>query len=249
MGSEYRYSSRPASILRRSGIQTRPSDGHGGRPSGLDWPAWLALIERKRRLFQRNQNLNPAPLPAQYFVLATHSSFALEGIELTAEQVQDSISHGPAQRKFRSRAAQRVRNHVAILHGIENALRVGEPLKTSAVVRWYTSISSGLSTAGLGAAVMTRLENIARRINSPQLRLQPALQEIVQTHADLLSDPLLPSFNGILSRLLLRYHLGRCALPFVVFDPAARVSDVSPETALTLRLLVGIDESYDLLLK
>jgi hypothetical protein len=248
MGSEYRYSSRPPSILRRSGIQTRPSDGRAARPSGLDWPAWLALIERKRRLLARNQLLNPLPIPPQYFILATYSSFRLDGIDLTEKQVLDACSRAAPGRKLRSRAAQRLRNHSAILHHIENDLRLGQPIKPAAVVRWYTSISSGLSTNALGIEIMTRLEQVARRINAPQLRLQAALQEIVHTHTVLLSDPLFPSFNGILSRLLLRYHLGRCGLPFVVFNPSVRISNVSSEASLTLQVLTAIDESYDLLL-
>jgi hypothetical protein len=246
---KFRHSNRPAPILRRSGVQTRSPDDRRGRPAGLDWPAWLAIIERKRRLFHRHQSLKPTPLPARYFLLATYASFKLEGIDLTEKHVSDAASHGPPQRKFRSRSAQRIRNHVAILRHIENRLRIGQPLKTSAVIRWYTSISSGLSTTLPGQQTLSRLEHVARRINSPQLRLRPALQEVVQTHQDLLADPLFPSFNGILSRLLLRYHLGRCSLPFVIFDPAGQGSEPATPTSFTLQLLTAIDESYDQLMK
>jgi hypothetical protein len=134
------------------------------------------------------------------------------------------------------------------LHSIEGTLRNNWPLKSAAVLRWYTSISSGLSTNELGVEKMSRLEQIVRRIDSPQLRLQPSVQEIARTHVELLNDPLFPSFNGILSRLLLRYHLGRCSLPFVIFDEAIPISSLMLEQSLTLSLLASIDESFDSLL-
>jgi hypothetical protein len=246
MSGHRRHTSRPAILVRRPGIQRRTT--RCSRPAGLDWPAWLELIERKRRLLTRNQSNHALPIPSQYVLLATCSTFRLEGIELSDADVVDACSRGPARRKFRSRTAQRIRNHVAILHTIEDAIRLGQPLSVRAVVRWYTSISSGLSTTALAAQTMARLEHVARRINSPQLRLQLALQEIAGTYYQLLIDPVFPSFNGIISRLLLRYHLGRCGLPFVVFDPAWRAFDVSPETALTIQLLDAIDQSYDWML-
>jgi hypothetical protein len=248
MGSEYRYSARPPSILRRSAVPGSGSNGKSARPSGLDWPAWLALLERKRRLVAQNHAVNSLTTSPHYFFLATYSSFRLDGIDVTEEQVIDACAQTAAQRKLRSRADQRVRNHTAILHHIERTLRIGQSLKSAAVVRWYTSISSGLCNSALGSETMSRLEQIARRINAPQLRLQAALREIVATHAALLVDPLFPSFNGILSRLLLRYQLGRCGLPFVVFNPGARVAHSTPQTSLSLQLLTAIDESYDLLL-
>jgi hypothetical protein len=222
--------------LRRSRLATQPA--------GLDWPAWLAIIERKRRLLLRANGRTL--IPGAYFALATLSSFKLEGIEVTEHDVLQALSRNRAQRKLRSRTAQRIRNHVALLHGIESAIAIGQPLKASAVLRWYTSISSGLSTTGLGEDRMRRLEQITRRINSPQLRLQAALQDMARAHCELLGDPLFPGFNGILSRLLLRYRLGRCSLPFVVFD--GRAPAAASETDLTLRLLRGIDDSFNLLL-
>lgn len=247
MPHEQRYQ-RPAINTRHSAIP-RGYDSRMARPTLLDWPAWLALIERKRRLLQRRPAGEPAGLPGQYFVLATYSSFRLDGLAVSEREVVEALSRGRAQRAFRSRAAQRVRNHVAILHSIETSLRLGQALKTTAVVRWYTSISSGLSITGLGDEKLTRLTQVARRINSPQLRLQPALQEIARTHAELLSDPLFPSFNGILSRLLLRYHLGRCGLPFAIFNPdAPPASGPANDNALVLRILTALDETYDLLL-
>jgi hypothetical protein len=219
------------------------------KPVSIDWPAWVERIDRKRRAAHRNYNHDkPAPPPQSYYVNTTVSSFRLEGIDCSIHEAYDAIEHGAARRKFRSRAAQRIRNHVAILHSIEATLRNNWPLKSAAVLRWYTSISSGLSTNELGFEKMSRLEQVVRRIDSPQLRLQPAIQEIARTHAELLSDQLFPSFNGILSRLLLRYHLGRCGLPSVVFDEAIPLSSLAIEQSLAMCLLGAIDESYDTLL-
>jgi len=223
--------------------------GATGRPLALDWPAWIDRIERKRRGAHRNQRDAATPNPQKYFIDATCSSFRLEGIDVSLHEVHDALESSPNHRKLRSRAAQRIRNHVAILHSIDRTLHKNQALKTEAVLRWYTSISSGLSTSELGIERMNRLDQIVRGIDSPQLRLQPALQEIARTHVELLSDSLFPSFNGILSRLLMRYHLGRCGLPAIVFDEAIPLSSLAIEQSLTMSLLVAIDESYDLLLQ
>jgi hypothetical protein len=82
-------------------------------------------------------------------------------------------------------------------------------------------------------------------MNSPQLRLGPALREIATMHVLLLADPFVPGFNGILARLLLRYHLGRCGLPPVLFDPAADAAHLASEATLLPRLLDLITESYE----
>jgi hypothetical protein len=219
-----------------------------GRPTSVDWPAWIERIERKRRAVHRTHNGKSPRIAENFYINATVSSFRLEGIDCSVHEAHDAVQQGAAQRKFRSRAAQRIRNHVAILYSIESTLRHSWPLKSAAVLRWYTSISSGLSTNELGIEKMMRLEQIVRRIDSPQLRLQPAIQEIARTHAELLSDHLFPSFNGILARLLLRYHLGRCGLPSILFDEAIPLSSLAIEQSLTLCLLGGIDESYDKLL-
>jgi hypothetical protein len=97
--------------------------------------------------------------------------------------------------------------------------------------------------------MMSRLDQLVRRINSPHLRLQPAITEIARLHAQSLGDPLVPGFNGILVRLLLRYHLGRCGLPPVVFSPEVDQAAIENESILLGRLLEMIDESYDLLLR
>jgi hypothetical protein len=191
------------------------------------------------------------PLPPDYYVRATFASFRLDGMEPSEAEVREALAHGGHgdgdRPVLRSRQAQRLRNHAAILHHLEGDLRAGLPLTTDGVVRWYTGVSAGLSTTSLDRATGERLEEVVRRINSPQLRVQAALQEIAGTHAKLLGDPLVPSFNGILARLLLRYHLGRCRLPAVVFDQVvdarARAAD-----AMLRRLGELIERSYDELL-
>src|SRR5271168_1880622 len=50
----------------------------------IDWPRWLRLIQRKRRLAAKPR---PAPPPEAYFAIATLSSFQLEGIPLNQSQV------------------------------------------------------------------------------------------------------------------------------------------------------------------
>jgi hypothetical protein len=184
-------------------------------------------LERKRRALDRSPpgagNGGAAgllPLPDQYYVRATWSSFRLEGIDVDEDEVREALSQTSAGHTLRSRQCQRLRNHAAILHHIETDLREGVPLSTDGVIRWYTAISAGLSTTSPSQAASGRLDDQVRRINSPQLRLSAAIPEIAGVYVSLLADPLVPSFNGILARLLLRCHLGRCNLPAVVFDPA-----------------------------
>jgi hypothetical protein len=181
-------------------------------------------------------------LPPDYVIRATCVSFAMDGLALSEDEARAALS--PNESMLRSRLAQRVRNHAAILHHIENDLRSGAVLTVGDVVRWYTTISSGLSTAALDAATATRLDEQVRRMNSPQLRLQAALTEAAENHVRLLNDPIVPSFNGIMARLLLRYHLGRCKLPPVIFDASldGRMGDTD---AMIRRLVHLLEASYD----
>ncbi|MGD0461892.1 MAG: hypothetical protein ABSB74_05335 [Tepidisphaeraceae bacterium] len=214
----------------------------------IDWQRWLRLIQRKRRLLTRAASPRPKPLPDEYFATATLVSFRLEGIQIDEPDVASALALGQAHKTFRSRSSQRIRSHVAILHRIESALQRGASLSTPSVVRWYTSISGGLSLADLDESTMNRLDNVVHRINSPQFRLRPAIREITHLHAQLLADPLVPSFNGILSRLLLRYHLGRCGLPPVVFDPQSDEKLLNDEPRLLNRVLEMLNGSYDMML-
>ena len=222
--------------------------GNGGRSSlPIDWAGFLRRVERKRRLLDRPQRRQSDAPPPGYYERATYSSFRLEGLEVTEQEVREALAHGVRRSVLRSRQSQRMRNHAAILRHIESDLREGTPLETGGGVRWYTGISAGLSTTDLDQATAVRLGDVVRRINSPQMRIRPALLEIAVAHAQLLADPLVPGFNGILARLLLRYHLGRCKLPAVVFDP---MLDDRPWTAEALagRLVQLLEESYEGLL-
>jgi hypothetical protein len=228
-------------------------NGEARRGGSIDWPRWLRLVERKRRLTGRSGTGHASHLPDAMLALGTLASFRLEGIDVDDSTTVSALKPGALKlgrdyNPFRSRLAMRIRNHVAILHRIERGLHHGESLKTAAVVRWYTLISSGLSITSLDEPTMNRLDQLVRRINSPHLRLQPAVQEIARLHAQALADPLVPGFNGILARLLLRYHLGRCGLPPVVFHAETDGPVMTDETSLLARLLELIDESYDLLL-
>lgn len=216
----------------------------GGRLlSQADWSAFLRRLERKKRLLQRNGD---APLlPSDYVFRATWASFHLDGLHVDPAEVRDALEHvteGPVL--LRSRQTQRLRNHAAILLRIESDLLENQLLTSDGVIRWYTAISAGLSTTALDQAALLRIDDAVRRINSPQLRPQAALREIASTHLRLLSDPVVPSFNGILARLLLRYHLGRCRFPAIVFDPALDQRFNSVDT-LIRRLFELLEQSYD----
>jgi hypothetical protein len=230
----------------------------------IDWVRWLRLIQRKRRMASKPdshrsaQSRNGASSrgiaaprsaspPDQYFAAVTLSSFQLEGIPLNPKEVTQAVLHGAAGKGFRSRSTQRIRNHVAILRRIEKSLRAGASITSQSVIRWYTSISCGLSLAGLDETNLARLDNVVRRINSPQFRLQPAITEIARVHAQLNADPLVPSFNGILARLLLQYHLGRCGLPRVLFDASVDSAILKDEPRLLKRILELVDSAYDML--
>ena len=184
------------------------------------------------------------PLPDDYYLRATWSSFRLDGIDVVEEEVRSALSQTSAGHALRSRQSQRLRNHAAILHHIETDLRQAAPLTTGVVIRWYTTISAGLSTAGLNATATGRLDEQIGRINSPQLRLAASIPEVAAAHVALLADPLVPGFNGILARLLLRYHLGRCHLPAIVFDPSTDARQINPD-AMARRLIELLEATCD----
>lgn len=223
---------------------SRPGSVGGRLLSHTEWSALLRRLERKKRQSLRDGDGLPTPVP-DYFVKATWSSFCLDGHAVSESEAREALSRsGEGPVMLRSRQAQRLRCHCAILHRIENDLSVNLPLTTDGVIRWYTGISAGLSTTALDQATLVRVEDVVRRINTPQLRLQAAIREIAQTHLGLLCDPLVPSFNGILARLLLRFHLGKCRLPAVIFDPATDQRS-RPVDALIRRLLELLERSFD----
>jgi hypothetical protein len=61
----------------------------------------------------------------------------------------------------------------------------------------------------------------------------------------LLSDPFVPSFNGILARLLLQCHIGRCGLPVVVLDPQTDARVFESENSVLNAILHAVDASFD----
>lgn len=73
------------------------------------------------------------------------------------------------------------------------------------------------------------------------------MEETANLYLELLRDPIVPSFNGILSRLLLGCQLGRCGFPPVLFDPSRDRARPGSPTALLPRLLEMVEESYDAL--
>jgi hypothetical protein len=223
-------------------------DANAALPANVEWGSWLRLIERKRRMLGKVHGGPRRALPDAFYAQATFVSFRLDGLDVTEREIVASLSSSPARRELRSRRGQRVRNHAAILHSIEKSIRVNESLKPSAVVRWYTSISSGLSTSGLDDATMDRLDGVVRQINAPNTRLQSTLRDVAKLHTSLLREPLVPGFNGILCRLLLHFHLGRCALPPVLFDPKDDAARLTDETMFLARLMELIDEMYGVMI-
>ena len=222
----------------------------GTAPAAVDWAQWLRVAERGRRLAARRGGRAAKQFWADYYLAAPDASFRLEGLDLPPADLAAALARGGgAVRAFRSRQQQRVRNHVAILRRLDTLLRRGDALRPPEVVRWYTSIACGLSTTRLDEPTAARLEGVVRQVNSPHLRLRPAVQGIARLHRQMLADPLVPSFNGILARLLLHYHLGRCGLPPVLFAPHVDTTDrLLDEQQLLQRLLQLIHETYAALL-
>jgi hypothetical protein len=263
--------SRSMSLPRRSHLRLRPPHGPElpvdqslravtlirQAPARVDWKAWLRALERKRRLLAR-RNDEPGDVQClphylgtedrQYLARVTRVSFEMDGIESADHELSEALAPGANRKPFRSRQAQRLRNHIAILRRIGLLMRHCQPLDPGIVVRWYTSISCGLSSAQLDEPTLSRLARVVRQINSPHLNVRPALEEIARLYVELTADPIVPSFNGILVRLLLGCHLGRCGLPPVLFDPKRDRPRPDSATYQLARLLEMVQESYDALL-
>ena len=212
---------------------------------GPDIPRLMRALEQRRRTAAREPAHcdREGPLP-RYYERFTYISFRLDGLDVTEAEVRAALAHGASGRACRTCQARRIRNHAAILRQIERLLRDGRPLSSGAVIRWYTLVACGLSCGWIDEQAARRLDRILSGMNSPQLRLGPALRDIAAVHLRLLGDPFVPGFNGILARLLLRYHLGRCSLPPVLFDPAETAS-LTNEAALLPKLLERLLESYE----
>jgi len=227
--------------LERSPAPARdaPAPRDGRKPA-----AWREAARALLRARSAGARAHAAP-GEDYFERATCVSFQMDGMPLTPAEYRAALNTRGNGRACRSRPAQRARNHVAILRKIESLLWHGRPLNPRDVIRWYTSIACGLSAAAIDGATLTRIERIVSSVNSPRLRFWPAVKEVAALHVNLSTDPFVPGFNGILSRLLLRYHMGRCGLPPIVFDPVQDLEKLTSVSMLEPRLLELIARSYD----
>ena len=192
---------------------------------------WQIERLRKHKLNERREDL-------ALLGKMTLMSLRLDGVEVGEADVVEALLKGGVRGDLRSRRAQLIRNHVAIQLHIERCIGKAVPLKASAFLGWYALLCSGRPAAGIGAFGMARIEQVCRQINSPPMQLQAALVEIATLHCGLLQDPLLPGFNGILARLLLRYHLGRCALPQIMLGADADGFDCIDPHRLYARLVM-----------
>ena len=227
----------------------RPGDlGRGMTAAEIDWDKWTRHIESRRRRLAKAHPFEGTLTSRAYLAEATYVSFRLDGLDVSETEVATAVATGVTRRIFRSRQAQRVRNHVALLREIDAQVLSGEALMPESVVRWYTSISCGLCPADPAEATQSRLIEQIHRINFPELRLSGAIQEIAKVHRGLLVDPLVPSFNGILSRLLLRHHLGRCGLPPIFFHPDTPTTALTHERILLPLLMELVENSYEVML-
>ena len=209
-------------------------------PTEVDFGRWVRSIERRRRALAASTSPDRRPgWPPWLAWEATRASFGLDGIAVTDADKADALTPG---RPLRSRRARRLRHHLAIVRCVD---RRRCPLDTDSVVRWYTSIADGLSCPAFADDARDRLTAAIRRINSPQMRLQPAVLEIARLHAELLAGPPFPGFNGILARLLLHAHLANCGLPPVVFDPATDLWKTPTPVVVANRLLELIDRTLE----
>lgn len=211
--------------------------------AAVDWAAWTRRIERLRRLDRCDAMLRAWALRLDTRCAQTAASFHLDGIPLDEQTIRAFCRRGGAARPVRTRLSLRLRNHVAILAVIRRMLDRQQPLEPGDVLRWYTSVSSGLCTTMPAEPKIDRIRSIVRRLNSPHLLLRPAVTEIAELHCEVLADELVPSFNGILARLLLAYQLGRCALPPVILAPQLDHWRRVTPARVALRLLEAVHRS------
>ena len=202
----------------------------------------LAAIDRARGRLPRAQWVMPRP----FLVDATHASFAIEGIRASLEQVARAVGHQQRVRAFRSPLTHRIRAHAAILRCCERLIASERPLRLDHVVRWYTGLSAGVTSTPIESAdVRARVECVVIRLNAPTSRLANAIGEAVALYHDLLRDPVVPGYNGIVARLMLNLQLGRSGLLPVIVDPAGDDGDAdAPLDGGTLLALLG--QRYDL---
>lgn len=205
----------------------------GGRPPTL------ATIDRARGRVPRTAWVMPRP----FLVDATHASFAIEGIHASLEQVARAVGHQQRVRAFRSPLTHRIRAHASILRCCERLIATGRPLRVDHVVRWYTGLSAGVTSTPVESSdVRRRVDAAVSRLNAPTRRLARAIDEAVALYRELLRDPVVPGYGGIVARLMLNLQLGRSGLLPVIVDPAG--DDGAPLDAAALLGLLG--QRYDL---
>jgi hypothetical protein len=212
-------------------------------PAAVDVQAWSRSIDRLRAQHPRS-DWSP---DRDFLERATYGSFRLDGISLSPGDVHASLARDNKHRGFRSRIGHRLRNHAAILLSIERDLARRSPLKQSTVLRWYTGLSCGLSHTMPAEPKLERIESVVRRVNSPHMRLSAALADIVELQVELQQDALVPSFSGLLNRLLLHYQLGRCGLRPVTFDPDRDAGTFATNATGLGRLMELIEHAYEAL--
>jgi len=197
-------------------------------------------LDRLRERIKRSTFIVDRPFVER----ATHVSFELEGIVLPPGSVRAGLCGKSGRVQMRPRIAHRIRSHCAVLLQIERMIKSRRSTNVSALVGWYTTFSAGLCSAGLDDRSMRALSDVVHRINAPPHRVQAAIDEAARLHVELLREPAVPSFPGILARLVLHAQLGRCGLPPVTFDPAVdRVAFEKP-AELAARISKLIERAY-----
>lgn len=193
-------------------------------PSAVEAPSPRRLMRERsvnlRRIEQARARLprRDWTLPRPFLVDATSASFRIDGIPVTVEQVTRALGHRQSVRAFRSPLSNRLRAHAATLRCIERILAADEPLRPSHLYRWYAGLSAGLGAGFIDDA--GRAAEVTARANLPTTRLATALADVLQLYAEMMSRPIVPSYNGIVARLVMNLHLGRCGLLPVIVEPA-----------------------------
>ena len=206
-----------------------------------DAPDQLAWLEKTRDRVRRNS----IRVGASFIERSTHSSYQLDGVTLPPGAVREAMNARAGKWAMRPRTAQRIRNHASIQFQIERMLRRRIGLSAGTLVRWYTSLSTGLCGTQMQRSEVERLESVAARVNVTPHRVGAALDQVAALQVELLSEPVVPSFSGIFARLVLHMHLGRCGLPPVVMDSGVDSSVLKQPSRLSTKLAEMVARSYE----
>jgi len=197
-------------------------------------------LDRLRERIRRSTFIVDRPFVEK----ATHVSFELEGIVLPPGSVRAGLCGKSGRVQMRPRMVQRIRSHGAVLLQIERMIKSRRSTNVLGLVGWYTTFSAGLCSAGLDEQSMRALSDVVHRINTPPHRVQAVIDEAARLHVQLLREPAVPSFPGILARLVLHAQLGRCGLPPVIFDPAVDRAAFEKPAELAARITKLIERAY-----